>query len=174
MKKLFMFTLIPLILSMIAVPAIAKPIGPQKAVDKNPHIMATPEGVEILLPTGGIHSWTINTSASCFDFMNGLNASKPKIPNAYNLTMTDLMEMMTNETAALEAENKWGHMSQEVLIDMFIFELMEADPTLTYEEAKEIATPMAAGWPDGIYIKFVNVGTDNQKNNSHSSGGKNK
>jgi len=72
--------------------------------------------------------------------------------------MADIMELMTNETAALEVENKWGYMSYDVLVEMFIFELMGADPTLTYEEAEAMATEMAAMWPEGLYVRFVNVG----------------
>jgi hypothetical protein len=122
-KKLLMLTLIPLVLSLLAAPAMAKSIGPQKAVGKNPHLMPTAEGVEALLPSGGMHSWTADTDWYVIDFMHGLDASKAKIPNAFPLTMEDLMELMTNETAALEVENKWGYMSYEVLVEMMTMEL---------------------------------------------------
>lgn len=131
---------------------MAKPIGPQKAV-KNPHIMITPGAeVELLLPSGGVHSWTPNTAFWYMDIMHALDASKAEIPNALTLTMADLIEMMTNATAALEAENRWGYMSYELLLQMFIFE------GLSQEEAEE----WASMWPEGIYIRFVNVGSHMQ------------
>jgi len=157
-KKLLKFTLIPLILLVMATPAMAKPIGPQKAVGKNPHIMPTAEGVELLLPSGGFNEWTSDTEFWYMDFTHGLDASKAKIPNAMPLTMADIMELMINETVALEAENKWGYASYDVLVELFIVTLMAEDPTLTYEEAAEIAAQMAAMWPEGIYVRFVNVG----------------
>jgi len=163
-RKLLMFALIPLVLSVMVTPAMAKRkgIGPQKVPPigpeqwRNPNLMITDEGAELLLPSGGVHEWTANTSASYFDFMHALNASKAKIPNALNLTMADIMEMMTNATAALEAENKWGYMSQTVLYEMFIIELMAQG--YTEGEAAKIAAAMAAMWPEGMYIRFVNVG----------------
>jgi len=147
-----------LLLALMVTPAMAKPIGPHKAVGKNPHIMPTAEGVELLLPSGGFHSWTADTEFWYMDFVHGLDASKAKIPNALPLTMAGIMEIMTDHEAALEALNKWGYMSYDVLVEMFIFELMGADPTLTYEEAEAMATEMAAMWPEGLYVRFVNVG----------------
>jgi len=138
----------PLVLLVMVAPAMAKSIGPQKAVGKNRHIMPTAEGVEALLPSGGVHSWTNDTEFWYFDFMHMLNASKAKIPNALNLMMTDIIEMMGNATAALEAENMWGYMSQAVLVDMFIMEGL----------SPEDAAVMAAMWPEGLYVRFVNVG----------------
>lgn len=61
-----------------------------------------------------------------------------------------------HETAAQETENKWGYMSNEVLVEMITMELiMEGVPP---EEAAEIAEEMAAMWPEGMYIRYVNVG----------------
>jgi len=155
-KKLLMFTLMPLVLLMTVTSAMAKPIGPQKAVGKNPHIMPTAEGVELLPPSGGMHSWTNDTEFWYMDLVHGLDASKAKIPNAFPLTMEDLTELMTNETAALETENKWGYMSNELLVEMITMELiMEGVPP---EEAAEIAEEMAAMWPEGMYVRYVNVG----------------
>ena len=148
-RKLLMFTLISLVLLVMVAPVMAKPIGPQKALGKNPHIVPTAEGVEALLPSGGFHSWTADTEFWYMDFVHGLDASKAKIPNASPLTIEDIMELMTNETAALEVENKWGYVSYEVLVEIFI--VLEG---LTPEEAEA----MAAMWPEGIYIRFVNVG----------------
>ena len=143
--KLLMFTLIPLVLLVMVAPAVA--IGPQKAV-KNPNIMITPEGVELLLPSGGFNEWVADTEIWYMDFMHGLDASKAKIPNALTLTIADIMELMTDPEAALEAENKWGYVSHDVLVELFILE------GLTPEEAEA----MAAMWPEGIYVRFVNVG----------------
>jgi hypothetical protein len=123
-KKLLMLTLIPLILSLLAAPAMAKSIGPQKAVGKNPHIMPTPEGVEALLPSGSFNEWTANTSAWYMDFVHGLDASKAKgiSHKALPLTIPDLMAVMMDPVVALEAENKWWYMSYEILVAMFIME----------------------------------------------------
>jgi len=74
-KKLLMFTLVPLVLSVMVVPAMA--IGPQKA-EKNPHNMITPEGAELLLPSGGFHSWMADTEAWYIDYEHGIDASKAK------------------------------------------------------------------------------------------------
>jgi len=148
-KKILMFALIPLVLSVMGTPAMAKSIGPQRAAGKNPHIMITPEGVELVnLTSGVVNSWTNDTEIGVFDFMHILDASKAKIRNAFNLTIEDLMQLMTNKTAALEAENKWGYISYDVLVEMFILE--------GYSEAEAIA--MASMWPEGIYAMFVNVG----------------
>jgi len=147
-KRLLLFTLMPLVLLVMLVPAMAKPIGPQKAV-KNPNIMITPgEGVELMLPSGGFNEWVADTEVWYVDFMHGLDASKAKIPNALPLTIDDIIELMTVPEAALEAENKWGYVSYEVLVDLFIMEGM--DPV--------DAEAMAAMWPEGIYFRFVNVG----------------
>ncbi len=134
-------------LASVAVPIMAKPIGPQKAAGKNPNLMSTPEGVEILSPSGGFQSWTNDTEFWYTDFMNGLDASKAKIPNALALTIADIIEMMTDPEVALEAENKWGYISYEVLVDLFILE------GYSPEEAEETA----AMWPEGVYVRFVNV-----------------
>jgi len=144
-KKVLMFTLIPLVFSVMMTPAIA--IGPQKA-EKNPHIMITPEGVELLLPSGVLNEWMADTEIWYMDFIHMLDASKAKIRNAVPLTIEDLIELMTNPEAALEAENKWGYISYDVLLELLILE------GLPPEEAEEIA----AMWPEGIYAKFVNVG----------------
>jgi len=135
-----------LVLCVVA-PVMAKPIGPQKAV-KNPHISITPDGVELLLPNGGVHEWMANTKLSAIDFVHMLNASKVKIPNAMPLNISDLMGLMTNPEAALEAENKWGYISHDVLVQLFILE--------GFSEGE--AKAMASMWPEGLYARFVNVG----------------
>ena len=197
---------------------MAKSIGPQKAVGKNPHIMPTPEGVEALLPSGVVNEWMANTSAWYMDFVHVLDASKAKIQNAFPLTMADLMELMTDPAAALEAENKWGYMSYDTLLTMFMMEFPDnvtvliADATagqpnvtvvdaslfsigdkvlITNGTAMELnriadkvgntltmendlindymagvsvvvksptAEAWAAMWPEGIYVRYVNLG----------------
>lgn len=144
MRKVLILVMVLLVLFVVA-PVMA--IGPQKAV-KNPNIIITPEGAELLLPSGGFNEWTVDTEIWYMDFMHGLDASKAKIPNAFPLTMADIMELMTDPEAALEVENKWGYVSHDVLVELFILE------GLTPEEAEA----MAAMWPEGIYIRFVNVG----------------
>jgi len=144
-RKLLMLTLIPLVLSVIVSPAMA--IGPQKA-EKNPHAEITIEGVGLTLPSGGFNEWMADTEFWYLDFVHGLDASKAKIPNALPLTMEDLIGLMTDPEAALEAENKWGYISYEVLVQLFMME------GYTQEEAEA----MAAMWPNGIYVRFVNVG----------------
>ena len=126
---------------------MAKPIGPQKAV-KNPHAMITAEGVEFLLPSGGVHSWTSDTEMSCFDHMHALDASKAKIRKANAIEIADIIDMMTDPSAALEAENTWCSMSQDVLYGLFILEGL----------SEEEAAAMASMWPEGMYMRFVNLG----------------
>jgi hypothetical protein len=149
-KRLLLFTLMPLVLLVMLVPAMAKPIGPQKAV-KNPNIMITPgEGVELFLPSGGFNEWVADTEVWYMDFMHGLDASKAKglVHKASPLAIADIMDLMTNETVALEVENMWGYVSYDVLVDLFIMEGL----------SPEDAAAMAAMWPEGIYVRFVNVG----------------
>ena len=147
MKSKLMAISVLLLLALMVAPVMAKPIGPQKAV-KNPNIMVTPEGAELLLPSGGFNEWTADTEIWYMDFVHGLDASKAKIPNTFPLTMADIIEIMTDPEAALEVENKWGYISYDVLVELFIME------GLTPEEAEA----MAAMWPEGIYVRFVNVG----------------
>jgi len=122
-KKVLILVIALVVLCVVA-PVMAKPIGPQKAV-KNPHIMITPEGVELVLPSGGVQEWMANTESSAIDFVHMLDASKFKIPNAMPLTMSDLMGLVTNPEAALEAENKWGYIPYDVLLTLFIIEYPE-------------------------------------------------
>jgi len=157
MKSKLMAVSVFLLLAVMATPVMAKPIGPQKAVN-NPHIMITPEGVELVLPSGVILEWMADTEAGAIDFVLIFDASKFKIPNAMPLTMSDLMGLMLDPEAALEAENVWGYIPYNVLVELFILEIMAADPTLTYEQAQAIAIQMASMWPEGIYVRFVNVG----------------
>ena len=152
-KKLLMFTLIPLALLMLVTSAMAKPIGPQKS--NNPHIMITPEGVEVLLPNGGVHSWMADTELTAIDFMLCLDASKTKglANKAVTIAVEDLEGWMTlimlDPEAALEVlKNKWFYMPYDTLVLMFTLEGLPP----------EEAAAMAAMWPDGMYCRFVNMG----------------
>lgn len=146
MRKILVPVTALLLLCLVA-PVIAKPIGPQKAVN-NPHIMITPEGVELVLPSGVVNEWMADTELGAIDFAHLLDASKAHIPNAVPVTLEDLIALMMDPEAALEAENMWAYLSHDVLVDLFMLE------GLTREQAEEMASP----WPGGLYIRFVNVG----------------
>lgn len=152
-KKLLMFTLMPLVLLMTVTSATAKPIGPQKS--NNPHVETTPEGVDVLLPRGGLHSWMADTELMPIDFLQGLSASTAKglAHRATTVAAEDLEEwmilIMTEPAAALETlKSKWFYFSYDTLVFMFVLE--------GYSE--EEAVEMASMWPDGMYCRFVNVG----------------
>lgn len=144
-KLLAAFVLV--LVGLMFVPVMAKSIGPQKAV-KNPHIMIAPEGVELMLPSGVVLEWMADTTVGAIDFMHGLDASKARIPKAMPLSAMDLIGLMTDPEAALVYENKWGFISYDVLVELLVLE------GFTQEEAEE----MASMWPDGVYVRFVNVG----------------
>jgi len=147
-RRFLIFAMIPFALSLMVIQAMAKPIGPHGAAGKNPHIMITPEGVECMLPSGAMHSWTADTEFWYFDFMHALDASKAKIKNALPLAIEDIIGMMTDSEAALEAENMWGYISCEVLVQLLVLEGLPEDE----------AEAMASMWPEGMYMRFVNVG----------------
>jgi len=137
-----------LVAALMSVPVMGKSIGPQKA-ENNPHITIAPEeGVELLLPSGGVHEWVADTEVGAMDFMHALDASKARIPNAMVLSVSELMGLMADPEAALKAENKWGFVSHDVLVELMVLE------GFTREEAEA----MAAGWPNGVFVRFVNVG----------------
>ena len=138
-----------LLVGSMLVPVMAKSIGPQNAVN-NPHAMFAPEGVELMLPSGGIQEWMADTEVGAVDFMHVLDASKAHIPNAMPLNVSELMGLMTYPEVALKYENKWGFISSDVLVELFMLE------GLTREQAEQ----MASMWPDGVYARFVNVGKD--------------
>jgi len=143
--------MVPLVLmlaGLTTVPVTAKSIGPQNA-GNNPHITIAPgEGVELLLPNGIVLEWLADTEVGAIDFMHCLDASKAHIPNAMVLSAMDLIGLMTDPEAALEAENKWGYVSQAVLVELLVLEGF----------SEEEAEAMASMWPEGVYVKFVNVG----------------
>ncbi|UCC27403.1 MAG: hypothetical protein JSW29_04790 [Candidatus Bathyarchaeota archaeon] len=163
MKNVLIPVFVFLVLLMIA-PVMAKPIGPQKAWEKNPNMEivppdpgppATAGGVDAYLPSGGTHSWMANTEEMPIDFMLGLEASKAKglIKKAEEITPSGLeawmmMILLEPETALEAVRNTWFYMPYETLVAMFIME------GLTPEEAAAAASM----WPEGMCARFVNVG----------------
>jgi len=163
-KKLLRFTLISLVLLVMVAPVMAKPIGPQKAGEKNPNMKIVPPapgppptagGVDAFLPSGGTHSWMANTSEMPIDIMLGLDASKAKglINKAEEITPSGLeawmMMIFLDPETALEAfKNKWFYMPYETLVALFIIE----------GYTPEDAAAEASKWPEGMYVRFVNVG----------------
>jgi len=109
--------------------------------------------VELLLPSGVAHEWVADTEISVMDIEHILNASEFKIRNAMPITIEDLMEIMTDPEAALQAENKWGYMSYQVMEDFFEW-LISIGYPVTPEEVELILSM----YPEGMYIMFVNVG----------------
>lgn len=144
----------PLVLLVMMVPTIAKPIGPQKVPQigpeqwKNPHLTVTDEGATLLLPSGVENEWMAETEIGVMDFMHILNASRAKIRNAMPLTFENVTTLFTDPDAALEAENKWGYIPHEVILQLLIW--------MGYPE--EVAEQLASMWPEGAYAKFVNIG----------------
>jgi len=129
-------------------PAMAKPIGPQKATE-NPHFIITRPGtVEHILPSDVANEWTSNTESSAIDFVHILDASKAKIPDAIPLTIPDIIGLMTNPEAALQSENTWAYFSHDVFVQLYIL--------LGLSEEDAIA--IASRWPEGAYVRYVNVG----------------
>lgn len=127
---------------------MAKPIGPQKATD-NPHFIVTRPGtVEHFLPSGGAVEWTNNTESSAIDFVHLIDASKAKIPDAVPLNLTGIIGLMTNPEAALEFENTWAYFSHDTFVQLYV--------ALGFSE--EQATEIASRWPEGAYVRYVNVG----------------
>jgi len=135
-----------LLLALMAVPVMAKPIGPTKAV-KNPNIIVH-DGETVLLTPGGVQNEWRDTGDGVFDFFHILNASKTELPRATTFTLDEMVALMKDPVAALEFENKWGYISQETLLALLI--LMGVP--------KAQAEAMAAMWPDGMYFRYHNVG----------------
>jgi hypothetical protein len=148
MKGKLLVPFVILLVSLMSVPVMARSVGPQNAVN-NPQIMIVPgEGVELLLPNGVVLEWLADTEVSAVDFMHILDASKAHIPNAMVLSLDDLMVLTTDPEAALELENKWGFVSYQVMVELFMLEGF----------SEEEAEALASMWPEGVYARFVNVG----------------
>jgi len=144
--KLMIVAAVVLLLASVLSPVAAKSIGPTKA-QRNPNIIMQ-DGETVLLTPGGVqHEW-YDTEVGVMDYLHVLNASKvdwgDRVPS---LSLADLLTLMSDPEAALESENKWGYVSQSVLFDLL---------KLFYPE--DVAGSIAAMWPDGMYIMFVNVG----------------
>ena len=137
-----------LFLALTIAPAMAKPIGPQKATE-NPHFIVTRPGtVEHILPSDVANEWTSNTESSAIDIVHIIDASKAKIPDAIPLTIPGIIGLMTNPEAALQSENTWAYFSHDVFVQLYtLLGLSEED-----------AIAIASRWPEGAYVRFVNVG----------------
>ena len=144
-KSKLMAVAVLLLLALLAVPVMARPIGPGKA-EKNPNILRH-DGETVLLTHGGVQNEWRDTEAGVLDFMHILNASTVELPRVTTFTLTEIVALLMDPAAALEFENKWGYMSQETLLAVLIL--------MGETEAEAIA----AMWPDGMYFRYVNVGT---------------
>jgi len=135
-----------LLLALLAVPVMARSIGPSKA-EKNPHILVH-DGETVLLTPGGVQNEWRDTDASVFDFFHILNASKTKLPRVTTFNLTQIAGLLMDPVASLKFENKWGYMSQETLLGVLLF----------MQTPREEAEAIAAMWPDGMYFRYHNVG----------------
>ncbi len=148
MKNKLAATLALLFLTPIISSAIAKPIGPQRATN-NPHYIVTRPGtVEHMLPSDVANEWTNDTEASATDFVHIISASKAHIPNATPLNITQIAALMTNPELAMEFENTWAYFSHETFIQLY----------MALGLSEEQATEIASRWPEGAYVRFINVG----------------
>ena len=137
-----------LFLTLIIGSAMAKPIGPQKATN-NPHYIVTRPGtVEHMLPSDVANEWTNNTEVSAIDFVHIIDASKAKIPNATPLTLPDIVALMTNPEAAMESENTWAYFSHDTFVQLY----------MALGLPEEQATEIASRWPEGAYVRYINIG----------------
>ncbi len=146
MKSKLMAVSVLLLLALLAVPVMARPIGPGKA-EKNPNILMH-DGETVLLTPGGVQNEWRDTEAGVFDFFHILNASKTTHLKATTFNLTQIAALLTNSTAALAFENKWGYMSQETLLGVLLL--------MGVPQAQ--AQAIAAMWPDGMYFRYHNVG----------------
>lgn len=151
-KKLLMFALIPLVLSVMGTPAMA--IGPHKA-EKNPHRSEPAPGeVEFLLPSGVGNGWINDTDLGVTDSWHFKNASKFKIRNAPALDFNDLLDLFL--FGNLTYENKWCLIELEVLFALIDYMVdMGAMPP---EMGEQMKAEFEAMFPEGMYFMFVNVG----------------
>jgi len=128
--------------------AMAKPIGPQKATNNPHYIITRPGTVEHLLPSGVAVEWTSDTEAGAIDIVHIVDASKAKIPNAIPLTLPDIVALMTNPEAALQSENTWAYFSHDTFVQLY----------MALGLPEEQATTIASRWPEGAYVRFINIG----------------
>ena len=128
--------------------AMAKPIGPQKATNNPHYIITRPGTVEHLLPSGVAVEWTSDTEAGAIDIVHIVDASKAKIPNAIPLTLPDIVALMTNPEAALQSENTWAYFSHDTFVQLY----------MALGLTEEQATTIASRWPEGAYVRFINIG----------------
>ena len=149
MKSRLLTISVVLLLALAVTPVMAKPIGPRKS--NNPHIEIDETTGEVghFLPNGGIHSWMADTELMAIDFMRVLNASKARgLTHKATTISVDIlvswMETVMNPETALAYENEWFYMPKDTLELMFTLE--GEDPA------------MASMWPEGIYVRFVNIG----------------
>lgn len=146
MKSKLIVVSVLLLLALLAVPVIARPIGPGNA-EKNPNILMH-DGETVLLTPGGVQNEWRDTEASVFDFFHILNASKTELPRVTTFNITEIAALLMDPAAALEFENKWGYMSQETLLGVL---LLMGTPQADAEA-------IAAMWPSGMYFRYHNVG----------------
>lgn len=153
-KKVLMFTLIPLVLSVMVAPAVAKPIGPRgRAVEKNRHLEIPEEGeLELILPSGVGHIW-IDTDFGVMDSSNWKNATKFKIRKAVNLTVGELASMFMGDVTY---ENRWTYIELQVLLDFI--DMMVGMGLMDETQGDLAKNEFITYFPEGMYYKFVNVG----------------
>ena len=146
MKSKSIAAYVLLVLSLLAGPAMARPIGPGNATN-NPNIIMH-NGETVLLTPGGVQNEWRDTEAGVFDFFHILNASKTELQRVTTFDLAEIVALLMDPVKALEFENKWGYMSQETLLGVL---LLMGTPQA---QAKAIA----AMWPEGMYFRFHNVG----------------
>lgn len=150
-KKSLVFTLISLVLSLMAAPVMA--IGPHNA-ENNPHrTEPAPGEVEFLLPSGAGNGWVVNPELGTMDHWIFKDASKFKIRNAPTLSIDDLVNMFSGD---LTYENKWCMIPLGVLVGLI--ELMVSWGMIDPAVGEQMIAEFTATFPDGMYFMFVNVG----------------
>ena len=145
-KLTAIFALLFLVLTIGS--AMAKPIGPQKATENPHYIITRPGTVEHMLPSDVAIEWTNNTETGAIDIVHIIDASKAKIPNATPLTLPDIIALMTNPEAALQSENTWAYFSHDTFVQLY----------MALGLPEEQATEIASRWPEGAYVRFINIG----------------
>jgi hypothetical protein len=101
-----------------------------------------------MLPSDVAIEWTNNTETGAIDIVHIIDASKAKIPNATPLTLPDIIALMTNPEAALQSENTWAYFSHDTFLQLY----------MALGLPEEQATTIAQRWPEGAYIRYINIG----------------